>query len=376
VIAAVALILLPFLAASGLWFLRSGRLRARIDLAVCTATLLLAALLPAVAETVLAPLSADEASVLVVLLVAVTAALRRWRRLRQPGRSAPRRAAELAGVGGLLLAALAGHPLLLWAALMIVAAAAAYPALPGGQDRVALLAGGLSLALFGLVIWSTEPSLLAGGCMMVGIGAVTMLSGDAPILLLLLLLRLRALALGLPLTSAALETLLLVLGLFLLLACAALLLTVPSARARIILLVLGQASIGAFAFGLGSSEAVFAGCIHLVLLALTQIAAELSPPGGGIAAPAGLAGLPPFGVSPALMLILLATSDRAIWLLPPLCIGIAAMAWTVIASLPPPRWARPRPGANWVPLATVAVLGFAMPQPLATWLHLLTGVAR
>jgi hydrogenase-4 component F len=302
--------------------------------------------------------------------------LRRWAVRHHIGRSGLARASEQVGLCGMLLAAVAMDPLMLWGALVVIVAAAAFPRLPYGRDTAMLMAAGLSLALFGLVAWHVQAGPLAVGCILLGYGAVVVLNRDAPILLLLLVPRLRDLASAMPRSLAAADALLMALGLGLLLACAGLFLLQPPVRDRLTSLSLGQVGLATLAFGLGGEETSFAACVQLLLLALTRLAADLAP--GGTArsvAMAGLAGLPPFGVFPGMAPILLATLDRAIWLLPLLCVGIGGLAWAAIRHLPPRQQARPALTLAWVPLAAAMLLGYAMPAALAAWLRLATAVA-
>ena len=138
-----------------------------------------------------------------------------------------------------------------------------------------------------------------------------------------------------------------------------------------------QTGIGVFAFGLGTAEALFAGLITLLLLTVTWTAVEVSNAGKAerLVAVGGLAGLPPFGVWPGLVLIVLATAHRSVWLLLALSLALGLIAWATIARLPPRRWTRaPVPALAWVPLAATVLLGLAMPDAVTAWLRTLTMV--
>jgi hypothetical protein len=139
---------------------------------------------------------------------------------------------------------------------------------------------------------------------------------------------------------------------------------------RLALVGLAQAGAAAFAFGLGTDAGSLAGLLQLSFLALTQCAVLLAREDGvdRLAALAGLAGVPPFGLFPSLALILAATASRLPWLLLPLGTGLAAIAWTVLLRLPTERRLLPSPA--WIPLALLLLAGFAMPDPLLAWFRL------
>jgi hydrogenase-4 component F len=169
---------------------------------------------------------------------------------------------------------------------------------------------------------------------------------------------------------------------------------------------LGQIGVVAFAFGLGSGAATFAGVLHLTLLTLTRAAliaafgrADQLRGGTGlagllvghralaltlVAGLVALAGLPPFGLFTSLFLVVMETAREAPILAVPLLIGLAAGAWAVGVRVVavcrhaplPDAGPAPPPGAllpAWLHLAVVAVLGFAMPQPVVEWL---AGIAQ
>jgi hypothetical protein len=87
---------------------------------------------------------------------------------------------------------------------------------------------------------------------------------------------------------------------------------------------------------------------------------------------AGLGGLPPLGVFPGLVLVVLALAAHAPWLLLPLGAALLPM---VLASVPRrlPDFA-PRletPSIAWLPLALAVLLGYFAPDTVGHWLHLL-----
>jgi hydrogenase-4 component F len=181
---------------------------------------------------------------------------------------------------------------------------------------------------------------------------------------------------------------------------------VPPALMPMGTIALGQGAIAVFAFGLGSPDAAFAATLHLVLLVLTGAAAGLSRTGEAsrCAALAGLAGIPPFGVFPSLVLILLAAARQSPWTVAPLAVSLALLGWGSVRRLPPlrpltvttPGRTRGRPASlapeqiaperntyaresalpvsldaipAWLPLVLALLIGLLMPDSLAEWLR-------
>ena len=199
---------------------------------------------------------------------------------------------------------------------------------------------------------------------MLGYGALAVLAPELTIAAIALILRLR---------SPPAEGLFLALGLVALLVAALGLATARGAHRQTLplpLVGLAQGGAAVFAFGLGTDAGNFAGLLQLSLLALTQCALLLAPEPGldRVAALAGLAGLPPFGLFPSLALILIATAQSLAWLLLPFGAGLAAIAWAVLLQLPSERRLRASPA--WVPLALLLLAGFAMPETLLDWFRL------
>jgi len=248
------------------------------------------------------------------------------------------------------------------------------PGLVPASNRLrgdSLVAGCCCLILFGQIALPSASTLLALGCLLLGQAMLVVMVPVLLPLVMILVLRFRAVA-ALTHDAALTDTMLIALGLGTALACAAMLLMRPRARDRLTLLHIGQTGIGVFAFGLGTAEAMFAGLIHLLLLAVTWTAAEVSDIGRPerLAAIAGLAGLPPFGVWPGLVLIILATAHRSVWLLLALSLALGLIAWATVVRLPSRRWTRPAvPTLAWVPLAVTVLLGLAMPDVVAAWLR-------
>ena len=165
-----------------------------------------------------------------------------------------------------------------------------------------------------------------------------------------------------------------------------------------------QVGVVAFAFGLGTGAATFAGMLHLTLLTLLRAAAVQGFAGaaqlkgsadfaalGGLlarhralgltlaAALVALAGVPPFGLFTSGFLIVMETTRQAPLLAIPLGLGLAGCAWALAARMgglcrqaptpdhgpvPPPIALLPA----WLHLAVALWLGLAMPQPMVEWL--------
>jgi hypothetical protein len=259
-------------------------------------------------------------------------------------------------LGGMLLAVLAAHPLILVAALALSAVAALEPHVRTGRYRVPLAGGGLGLLLFGTIL---PVSPLAAGCAVLGLAVLAV---AAPTLLPVL-----------PLLAARYAgPELVALGLVAVGGCGIAAALRPARQSYIPWIALGQAGVVAVAFGLTVPQATFAALVLLALLVLSQAARNLAT-GDGLAAlvaSAGLAGLPPFGVFPGMALVVVAVAGSSIWLLPPLLAGIAMLGWASIRHLPPPRLvASDRWSAAWIPLVAVLLIGWCMPDALAAWLH-------
>ena len=369
--------------------------------------------------------------------------------------AAPRQADEPPLAGALVLILLAALPLaalaadagLTWLALEAATIAAAALLAGSRRDgavaaawRLLVLAGvGLALALFGTVLLylaalpALGPGLSAmswhalaaaapqarGGLLtpgfaflLVGYGALAALPplhawradaeaaasrhlaallGALPAVALVPLLRTRALL------AANAQAMppgppLLALGLLALLLAAFSLARQRDPRRRLALAAIGQSGVAAFAFGLGSTAADFAGLLHLTLLTLARTAVlpgrdRMQRRAGRLTVAAGtaaLAALPPFGLFASTFLIVSETARRAPWLLPPLGLGLLAVGWALATELA----ARPCAAAAnrrewwrdllvlapaWLALALVLLLGLAMPGPVVTWF---AGAAR
>ena len=129
--------------------------------------------------------------------------------------------------------------------------------------------------------------------------------------------------------------------------------------------LLGQAGVALFAFGLGTPAGVFAGLLHLTLLALTR--AALSGERPGLAGVAALAGLPPFGLFASSFLVMMATVASAPWLALPLGLGMIGLAWALGQRKNPSGGARRAGSGLSVAGGDGRCSGIAMPAPVAGW---------
>ncbi len=259
-------------------------------------------------------------------------------------------------LAGMVLAALAAHPLLRIAALALSTAAALEPHVRTGWYRVPFAASGLALLLFGAIV---PVSPVAPGCTVLGLAALAV---AVPALLPVL-----------PLLAARYAgPELVAVGLVAVMGCGGWTILRPARRSYVPWIALGQAGVVVLAFGLTGSQATFAGLVLSALLVLSQVARNLAT-GDGLAAllaSAGLAGLPPFGMFPGIAMVLAAVAGSSPWLLAPLLAGVAALGFASIRGLPPPRpAAADRWSAAWVPLLAVLLIGWCMPDSVAAWLH-------
>jgi len=220
---------------------------------------------------------------------------------------------------------------------------------------------GVALALFGgVVLYFAERSAFDGGLLnlafaliAIGYGIIVVLApmpGGVQLAPLLVILRMRALLAG-HAEPLAPGPPLMALGLAALLVTAFVLWRESEKERRLEFAAVGQLGVAIFAFGVGSTAAVFAGLLQLTLLTVTRAAM--------LGWPLAMAGL-----FPSLFLIITATVENTPWLVLPLGIGIAANAWVLLARS---REIQMTALAPALLLAVVVVLGIAMPGPLAGW---------
>jgi len=142
---------------------------------------------------------------------------------------------------------------------------------------------------------------------------------------------------------------------------------------RATLLQLGQCGIAALAVCVGQADGRFAALVLLVLLILTRSAARVTGGFTATLAMAGLGGVPPLGVFPGLVLVVIAISNQEPWVLLPLGVTLICL---FLASIPrrriafPLRPAIPSPGL--LPLVLALLAGYCAPDGLVLWWHMLT----
>jgi hypothetical protein len=395
--------LLPLLAALGLWF-APAKLAGWLALAAAAATLGLALALPWTA--VAGPwLRADLPAIHLAVTLALAALAAAWfARPTATGRSA---APPLAALGLLLLATLAGNPLLAWTGLAggLLAMLPADPRAwrgPAAWRALLLLLAGLALALAGTVLLARAAivpdafalslaivPLTAGFAIAAGLAPAqawlvpawrtqgAMLPALAVPVALLLLLRL------VPLAAARPEALqpgpaLLALGLLSVLSAAAWLATDRrrDPAAPILLLYSGLAS---FAFGLGAPAE---GLVLITAAAILLPAWRRAQPHPRLRALllAALALMPPTAGFGAALGLLAATIRIQPWLALPLGLALAVALGALARRLPALWHAGPAAPRGADSLAAALLLALAVAAGLlpatAPWLEAVAGALR
>jgi hypothetical protein len=300
-------------------------------------------------------------------LIAFDGVVRAWIARTGDGIRPWRQVAALLQLGFVLLAVCASDPILSWLAVTAATAAALLPTAAGQRDRLVLASIGAGLALFGTLTLPVDP-LLSG---YLGLFAgYAMLAGSVPDLaipLLVLMLRSAVQIEWLP-EAGPLGT---GVALTALLSCSALLIRRRRGRANILLLA--QASIAGLAIATAQPDGRFAACVLLILLSLTRTASRAPGEPAALLSVAALAGLPPIGMFPGLVLVLLAVSSHSPWLLLPLG---PALVPILLAGLPrrlPAVSLRPALlSIGWLPLALGALFGLFAPMALVRWLAAVT----
>ncbi|WP_428483566.1 hypothetical protein [Rhodopila sp.] len=291
-----------------------------------------------------------------------------WAERKRRGQTVVNRAAALWKLGFMLLAVGSPQPVVAWLCIVVAIAAAIFPTVRRRWDAMLLASCGAGLALFGLL--TVPAGLVSVSCtaLFVGYACVAAVVPDLGVVIVILILRL-ATQTHLPPIAGGILISVAVVALLL----CSVLLTERSGRHRVTLLQLAQVSIAGMTLGVDLPQARFAVLVLLILLILTRAATRIAAgtydePATSVAI-AGLGGIPPFGVFPGLVLILLAIGSHAPRLLLPIGLGLAA---TITASRPPgvPSWTRATAlSPAWVPLALALLFGFFAPDPLVRWLH-------
>jgi hypothetical protein len=302
-------------------------------------------------------------------LIAFDGLVRAWIVRRRGGVSLGRRLTTLTRLGCILLAVCSRDPILAWLAVVAAATVSLLPTASRQWDRAVLAYVGAGLGLLGLLIVPVDASPVGFLGLFAGYAMLAAATPNLAIPLLVLVLRLADQA-DWPDAVGSLGTGIALAGL---LTCSFLLIR----RRRFVAdyLLLAQVSIAAMGVASLQADGRFAAVVLLVLLSLTRTASQAAGGPAGMLAIAGLAGLPPLGVFPGLVLVVLAVCGRSPWLL----VGVgAALMPVLLAGLPAPgrRWMASGPAAllsvGWLPLSLAALFGFFAPTELVRWLSALT----
>ncbi len=315
--------------------------------------------------TLIVPL--DTMATVFAPLLGLDGVLRSCARRNRTALSTIRRGGALMQSGLTVLAVCAPDLIVAWLAVLAAIAMASLPTLSRRWGSLVLAFMGAGLSFFGMLVLAATPSVLGYFSLFAGFATIAAVVPDLAVVLVILVLRL-ATQTAWPPGVAPLGVGLATLGL---LACG-LLLTRQSGSYRATLLQLAQASIAAMAICGGQAEGRFAGLVLLVLLVLTRAAARVASGPAATLAMAGLGGVPPLGVFPGLVLVVLALSAHAPWLLP--AVGIALIP--IVAAGVPRRLTElsPRravPSIAWLPLMLAVLAGYVAPDVLVHWWRML-----
>jgi hypothetical protein len=285
--------------------------------------------------------------------------------LHRTGLSVVARGATFKRLLFMLLAIGWDRPIIAWLCVVVALGASLYPAARRQPERMLLASCAAGLALFGLLTLPAAPPTLSYGTLFLGYATVAAVVPDLAVVVVVLVLRLTlkghlppvagSILMGVALAGLAVCVLLLRHG-----------------RHRATVVPLAQASLAATVLGLDLPQARFAALVLMILLILSRAAARLAAGRHGVAsavALGGLGGIPPFGVFPGLVLVLLAFGSLQPWLLVP--VGAALMV-IAAASLPArrPDWTRiGMPSLAWLPLLLTLGFGYFAPAELTRWLQ-------
>ncbi len=348
----LACVLLPLPLAAGVLMPHPDEHRpaswyAWIDLALALAILV---------ATVLVPL--DPTASIFAPLLGLDGALRAWQRRSRPALSPLRRGLALLTSLFAVLAVASPDPIMAWLAILACITTSLLPTATRRWDDTVLAVLGAGIALFGLA--TPAPPIVSDFSIFAGITAIASVVPDLAPVLVILLLRL---ANHVPWTPPV-EALAVGMALIALLGCAVTL----SRRRSPALLQQSQAAVAALAIGLGQADGRFAALVLLILLILSRTAVRIMDRPGGSLAIAALGGIPPLGVFPGLVLVVLAISGHQAWLLLPMG---AAFVPILLAALPR-RLPTLAPSFGWLPMALALLGGYFAPDGLVRWWHVLT----
>lgn len=302
-----------------------------------------------------------------------------WAARKRGARTLAQRWTALAKLVFMLVAVGTTQPAVAWVAVLGAVTATLFPVLRRRWNSVLLAYCSAGLSLLGLLAMPLGIPSVSYMALFTGYAAVTAVVPDLGVVIVVLILRL-TMQPNMPSLAGTILTGLALMGL---LVCAVLLTVGVGhpvsriSRNQATLMQLGQTSVAALALGIGLPEARFAAVVLLILLVLTLAGARIAHGPTAIAARAGFGGVPPFGVFPGLVLVLLVISREAPWLLLPFGLALAA---TIAAGIPRRSAPKPTPAWPWsafrcaglVPLALAFVFGFIAPERLVNWLHAIT----
>jgi hypothetical protein len=318
------------------------------------------------AATFLVPL--DSVASVFAPLLGLDAVVRSYQRRKRERMAATARGLALLTSLFLVLAVCQLNPILAWFAVFAAITTSSLPTLARRWNATILAFLGAGIALFGLLLVMLAPSVLGYFSVFTGFVAMAAIIPDLAAVLVIVILRLADLA---PWPPAA-DALGLAITMVTLLVCAASI-RGKSLRSSVPLLQQAEASVAAMSICLGQADGRFAAFVMLILVILTRTAARI--PDGPVTgyAIAGLGGVPPFGVFPGLVLVVLAMINRDAWLLLPL--GAAYLPILLASTSAAPivsASSRALPSVGWLPLAIALLVGYFTPDGLARWWHVLT----
>jgi hypothetical protein len=332
-----------------------------IDLGLATAIL---------AATLLVPV--DSLASIFAPLLGLDGLVRSCTRRNRIGLTLIRRTAALLQSAFAILAVCAPNPVIAWLAIWAAMTASTFTALSRRWSSALLAFLAAGLVLFGLVL-AVKPSVLAWFCLFAGSVTIAGTVPELAVVLAILILRLASQS-AWPPTVEALGAGIATLSL---LTCS-LLLTNRRNTHRFSLLALSNASIAMLIICAGGADGRFDALVLLILLILTRSATRITTgPVSGFAL-AALGGMPPFGVFPGLVLVVLTLSAHAPLLLLPLGLALVPIVLTPLARIRIRQNAPDLMSLNslasiaWLPLLMAVAVGYFTPDSVLQWWRVLT----
>lgn len=279
-----------------------------------------------------------------------------------------RRGSALLQTALIVLAVCAPNLIIAWLAVLAAMTMALLPTMSRRWTNAVLAFLAAGLALFGMLLLTTAPLVIGYFSLFVGLALIAATLPSLAAVLVILILRLANQSPWPP----EIEELGVAIATLGLLACA-LLLTNFNRPYRTTLLILSYASIAALTICIGQAEGRFAALVLLILLILSSAAARVTIGPVATFAVAGLAGIPPLGMFPGLVLAVLTISAFAPWLLLPIGIALVPIVWAGIPLHRPSFiWSLRCPSVAWLPLLLALAAGYLAPNGLVNWWRILT----